>query len=136
MFAGLWLDGLVRRDHEQNHIDPADARQHVAHKALMARHINKADLQELAIGRGEIEVGKPQIDGDPTPLLFFEPVGVDSRQRPHHRSLAMIDMSGGADDDRFHRYQCTERSSAPLATDVEGKVGTPAHPCENRGKPC
>ena len=45
---------------------------------------------------------KPKINGDAAALLFLKPVGIDPGQRLHQRRLAVVDVPGGAYDDRFH----------------------------------
>jgi hypothetical protein len=50
----------------------------------------------------EVQVGKTQIDGYSAPLLFFQAVGIDAGQGLDQGGLAVVDVSGGADDDRFH----------------------------------
>ena len=43
-----------------------------------------------------------EVNGDAPPLLFFEPVGIDSGQRLYQRRFAVIDVSRRAYDDGFH----------------------------------
>ena len=45
-----------------------------------------------------IGIGVTEIDGDAAPLLLSQTVGVDAGQRLHQRRLAVIDVTGGADD--------------------------------------
>ena len=47
-------------------------------------------------------MGKADVDGDAAALLFFQAVGVNAGQRLYQRGLAMVDVSGGADDDGLH----------------------------------
>ena len=105
VFASLRLDPFIGGDDQQHQVDAAHARQHVAHKALVAGDIDEAQANSAAIGGGEFEVGKADVDGDAAPLFFFEAVGIDAGQGFHQRRLAVIDMSGGADDDGLHRRQ-------------------------------
>ena len=102
MFASLRLDAFIGGDDQQHQVNSAHACQHVAHKALVAGHIDEAYANPAAIGGGEFEVSKPDIDRNATPLFFFETVGINAGQRFDERSLAVIDMSGRADDDGFH----------------------------------
>ena len=102
MFAGLWLDRFVSGDDQQNEVDAADAREHVAHEAFVSGHVDKPEAQRPAVGSGEFHVGESQIDGDATALLFFQAVRVDARESLYQRGLAVIDVSRRPDDDRFH----------------------------------
>ena len=60
----------------------------------MTGNVDEADPSEMC---------KAQIDGDPAALLFFEPVSIDPGERANERRLSVIDMSGGADDERNGR---------------------------------
>ncbi len=104
VLAGLRFDGFVGGDHQDHQVDPADAGQHVAHEAFVAGDIDKTEAQTVAtVRRGQLQMGEPDIDGDAAAFLFFETVGIDAGERAHQRALAMIDVSGGADGDGFHR---------------------------------
>ena len=59
----------------------------------------------LAVGGGEFEVSKTDIDRNAAPLFFFEAVGINAGQRFDERGFSVIDMSGGADDDGLHLRQ-------------------------------
>src|SRR5580765_8125788 len=50
----------------------------------------------------KFQVGKAKIDSDATPLLFFQTVSINAGQGFDQRGLAVVNVSGGADDDRFH----------------------------------
>src|SRR6266849_6274068 len=105
MFASLRLDPFIGGDYEQHQVDAADACKHVAHKALVAGDIDKTQANFAAIGGGEFEVGEADVDGDATPFFFFEAIGVNAGQGFDEGCFAVIDMSGGADDDGFHLRQ-------------------------------
>ena len=102
MLPRLRLDRLVGRDDQQHQIDAADSRQHVAHKALVAGDVHEAQVQRLAVRTHQVEVRKAEVDRDAAPLLFLQPVGIDSGQRLHQGRLPVIDMARRAYDDRFH----------------------------------
>ena len=50
----------------------------------------------------EVHVGKTKLDGDPSQLLLFEPVGVDAGQSPDEGGLTVVDVAGGAENNLFH----------------------------------
>src|SRR5205823_1817630 len=64
---------------------------------LVPRHVDHADRLGDALRR-EIEVREAELDGDAALLLLLQAVGVDAGERAHQRGLAVVDVSGGADD--------------------------------------
>jgi hypothetical protein len=61
-------------------------------------HVDQAHLQAVA----ERPRREAQLDGDPAPLLFGQPIGVDAGQRAHERRLAVIDMARRTEDEAPH----------------------------------
>ena len=94
MLDGLRLDAFGRRHDQQGGIDAGGAGQHVVHEALVARHVDEAELPAVA----QVAVGVAEIDGDAARLLFLQAIGIDAGQRFDERGLAVIDMARGADD--------------------------------------
>ena len=94
MLDRLRLDALGRRHDQQRGIDAGGAGQHVVHEALVARHVDEAELPAVA----QVAVGVAEIDGDAARLLFLQAIGVDAGQRFDQRGLAVVDMACGADD--------------------------------------
>ena len=76
MLARLRLDGFVRGDHQEQHINTARARQHVADEALVPRHIYKTEAHPVFF-----QECKTQIDGDSPALLFGQTIWVRAGQR-------------------------------------------------------
>ena len=97
MLARLRLDGFVGRNHQQHQIEAASPGEHVAHKAFVARDVDKADAQIL-----DLEEREANIERDAPPLLFFQTIRMRARECLHERRLAVIDMAGGADNDISH----------------------------------
>lgn len=91
----LWHRPIVSSDDKQEHVDSAGAGDHRPHEALMTR-----DVDEAEAAAAEVEVGEPQLDRHPAPLLLHESVGVVSGERLHQRRLAMVDVAGSADRER------------------------------------
>ena len=54
---------------------------------------------------------KPEVDGDPALLLLLQPVGVGAGERAHERALAVVDVAGGADDERAQAHRRRSYSS-------------------------
>jgi hypothetical protein len=73
------------------------AGQHILDESLVP-----GDIDQPEAHIAERQVGETEIDRDPAFLLFFEAVGIYSGQRFDERGLAVIDVSGGADDDSLH----------------------------------
>ena len=95
MLARLRHDRFIGRNHQQYQVDSSNSRQHIAHKALVPRHIDKAQPQYLAIGGGQVRVGEAEVNRDAAPLLFLKPVSINPGQRLHQRRLSMVDVPGG-----------------------------------------
>ncbi|CUK16824.1 Uncharacterised protein [Achromobacter xylosoxidans] len=112
MFAGLRHDAVIGRHHQQAEVDAAGAGSHGMHQLFVARHVDEA--QHVAVGQGR--VGVAQLDRDAARLLFLEAVGIDARQRPYQRGLAMVDMAGGADD---HARGSVDCAASPASCSVK-----------------
>jgi hypothetical protein len=76
--------------HEQDRVERADSGEHVADQTPMAGNINEGNPAST----GEIHPGESQVDGEPSPFLFLEPVGIPSRQSLDESRFAVIDMPG------------------------------------------
>ena len=97
VLARLRHHRLVGGDDEQDRVDPAGARQHVLHEALVPGHVHERHVEPA-----DLRVREPEIDRDPARLLFLQPIGIGAGQRLDQRALAVVDVPGGADDDRAH----------------------------------
>src|SRR5262245_56942399 len=85
---------IVGRHYEEDEVDPGGPREHVVDESLVTRNIDKAEHGAIRCG----QVGKAEIDRDAACLFFFEPIGIDTRERPDERSLAVINVTGSSDD--------------------------------------
>ena len=95
VLPGLRHDPFVRGDHQHQDIHPGGPGDHRPDEFLVA-----GDVDDPRKGPGgEREVREPQLDRDPPLLLLLEAVGVDSRQGPDERALAVVDVARGSDDD-------------------------------------
>ena len=107
MLLGLRHHAVVGCDGEQHQIDAVRAGEHVADEALVA-----GDVDDTGAGAvGQREVGEAEIDRNPALLFFLEAIGVLPGERLDQRGLAVIDVTGGADDgvgySRCHRENFT-----------------------------
>ena len=98
MLARLRLDGFVRGDHQEQHIDARRARQHVAHEPFVPRHIHKTEAHAIFF-----QECKTQIDRDSAALLFGQTIRVRSGQRFDQRRFAVVDVPGGANNYALRR---------------------------------
>src|SRR5947209_6955270 len=98
MLARLRHDALVRGDHEDDGIDAADARKHVADEVLMPGDVHEADLGPARRGHP----CEPQIDGHAALALFAQSVWIGAGERGDERRLPVVHMAGGADDADTH----------------------------------
>src|ERR1017187_3060843 len=119
MLAGLGLDGLVGGNDEEDQVDGGNAGQHVLDEALMAGDVHEAEAE----GRGDLEMGETEVDGDAAALLFLEAVGVDTGEGLDQGGLAVVDVAGGSDDDELHvACYSVEVLALPLLALVAGSI--------------
>jgi hypothetical protein len=57
----------------------------------MPGNVDKAEIAQMR---------EAEINGDAAPFFFFQAIGVNPGERADQRSLAVIDVSRGADDER------------------------------------
>ena len=100
VLAGLRHHAFVRGDHEDHDIDARRAGDHRLHEPLVARHVDHREPLARELERCEPELGR-----DPALLLDRQAVRVDTGQRLHQRRLAVVDVTGGADDDRVNHRE-------------------------------
>ena len=107
VLAGLRHDAVVGGDHEQHDVDAGGAGDHLPHELLVARDVDDA---HRAAAR-QLEAREAELDGDAALLLLGQAVGVGAGQRLDQRGLAVIDVTGGAEDERGHvRARSVRRS--------------------------
>ena len=79
-------------------------------KSLCPGTSTKLMRRGLWSARHCIERSESQIDGDATPLLFRQAIGVNAGKCTDERGLAVIDVTRCSDDDGFDRLGHAERS--------------------------
>ncbi len=112
MFAGLRHDAVVGGDNKQREVNAACAGQHGMHETLVTGNVDEAE--DVAVS--DRKIGEAEVDRDPACLLLLQPIGIDTRQGFDERGLAMIDMTGGADDHRNLSW----RPRSGRCSDVQG----------------
>lgn len=94
MFSRLWLNRFVGCHDQQHCLNSAGSGEHVSNKPLVARNVDKAHT--VAARQGQMS--KTKIDGYPTPFLFCKTIGIHTSQSPNKRGFAVVDVSGGPDN--------------------------------------
>jgi hypothetical protein len=99
VLARLRHHRLVGRHDEDDGVEPPDAGEHVLDEPFVSGHVHERE-RELVGG----PVGEPEVDGDAAGLLLLQPIRVGAGEGEHQRALAVIDVTGGADDDVPRRH--------------------------------
>jgi hypothetical protein len=97
MLHRLRHDALIQRYNQQNHVDSADSRQHVADKLFMSRYVNDADVIISAD-----HVRESVFNRNSALLLLFQAVCVRPGQRADQTGLSVIDVACCSDNNIFH----------------------------------
>ena len=106
VLAGLGHDAFVRGDHEHHDVHAADAGKHVLDQPFMAGNVHDAE----AVAAGKVEGREAEVKGDAALLLFLEAVGVRAGEGLDEGRFPVVDMSGCAEDDVFHRRSVSQES--------------------------
>src|ERR1700686_2290860 len=101
MLDSLGHDALIGGDHEYDRRNTAGPGEHGADEQAMPGDVDEADADRRFVRRLHHEGSEAEVDGDATALLFREPVSVDACERANQRRFAVIDVTGGPDDDGF-----------------------------------
>ena len=94
VLARLRHHAVVGRDDEDHEVDAGGSGDHVADEALVPGYVDQPHEPPV----GELERGEAQVDRHAALALFLEPIRVDARERAHERRLAVVDVSGGSND--------------------------------------
>ena len=94
MLKCLGLHAVIGGDRQNRVVDAGGAGEHGVDKALVARNVNEADRRPRRHGH----VSETKVNRDAARLLFLEAIAIDSRQRPHQRRFAVVDMPSEPDD--------------------------------------
>ena len=93
MFLGLGHPSLVSGHHEQGDVDGFDAGEHVLEVSLVTGNVDKRHFGPS----WEDCPGEPEVDGEPPLFLFVPAVRVPSGDPLDECRLAVVDVTGGAD---------------------------------------
>ena len=93
MLARLWHHAFVGGDDEQRGINAADACQHIFDEVTMTGDIHHANGFVI-----EREPSEAEINRHLALAFFFESIWMNAGEGVNQRGLAVIHMTGGADD--------------------------------------
>ncbi len=94
VFSSLAVDRVIRGDDEEGQIHPGGSSQHVADESFVTW-----DIDDTKSVRAHDEFGEAQFDGDAPFFFFGKSVGIDASEGSNERRLAVIDVSGGSQDE-------------------------------------
>lgn len=100
MFARLRLNRFIGCNYQQHNIDAGRSSKHVPDEPFMSGDIHEAKSHVTFFPEC-----KTQIDGDASALFFFQTVRMRAGQSFDQRRFAVVDMTGGADDDVPYRVR-------------------------------
>ena len=112
VLARLRHDAVVGGDHEQHDVDAGRAGDHLAHELLVAGHVDDAHRAPAR----QLELREAELDGDAALLLLRQAVGIGAGERLDERGLAVVDVPGGAENERGVRGH---RRATPRSTSRE-----------------
>src|SRR5581483_3136781 len=69
-------------------------------ETFVPRHVDETYAEPFP----EVQVSEAEVDRNAAPLLFLEPVWINSSQRAHQGGFAVIDVPSGAYDNVFHSF--------------------------------
>ena len=75
-------------------VDTVGAGQHVPDETFMPRNVHDPAVHVT----GQAEMGEAQVDRNAALLFLLQPVGVGPGEKLDERGLAVVDVTGGADD--------------------------------------
>ena len=119
MLHGLGHNAVIRGDDQHRQIDTAGTGQHIFDKFLMSGNVYHTGLGAI----GPIQMGKAQLDGNAPLFLLDQAVGINARERFHQQRLAVVHMSGGADDHMLH-FRLSFKASTIVAKSDSNRVRT------------
>ena len=85
----------------------------------MSRHVNNTYTLPIC----KIQISKAQFNGNTPLFLFDETVGIDAGEGFDKKGLAVVHMSGGADDHMFHK-RASFRASTMTGKSASNNVRT------------
>ena len=107
MLFALRHPTIVSGNNKKCEIDRADARDHVPNETFVTGNIDNPSVNVVAVRPGKIQSSEPEINRDPARFFFRQPIGIGPSERFDQCTLAMIDVTGGPDDEMMF-FQATK----------------------------
>ena len=120
MLQGLGPRAVVGGHHEEHGVDLACPDEHVANQPIVAGDVH--EIEHVAIREGQVRI--PDLDRHPAATLLGQPIGVDPRERPEQRRLAVVDVARRPDDDGHPRGSAVPRAEATLRPSSTSAAGS------------
>ena len=123
VLLGLRHPALGRGDDEHHRGNRPNAREHVGHEPVVARHVDERELPAVDLGPRET-----QIDRQAAALLLGQPVGPHTGQPLHEGGLAVVDVACGGD----HVHARTAATIASSSSGVTARRSSRQRPDSTR----
>ena len=116
MLACLLLDGIICGNHQQNGVHSRSACEHIPNKTFVARNVDHSKTM-----RRNFQMSEAKLNRDATFLFFGKSVGINPRQCPNQRSLSVVNVACGAQNEvvRFHAVILTSLSSSVTGSRIK-----------------
>ena len=118
MLAGLGHDALVGGDDQEHGVYSGGPRHHLTDEALVSGDVDDTDDAAVL----QTEGGEAQLDGDSPLLLLQQAVAVHARQCGDQGRLAVVDVPGGAQHQRYLAVRA--HASSPPSAPMRAKAST------------
>jgi hypothetical protein len=105
MLERLRPRAVIRGHHEHRRIDLARPDEHVADQPVVARNVDEVELDPVV--EGQVRVA--DVDRHAPGTFLGQTIGIDAGQRSQEAGLAVVDVTGGPDDDGSHTDQARGR---------------------------
>ena len=105
MLFGLRHPAVVRCDNEESEIDRPHASDHVSDEIFVAGHIDDADMEPLLVSALQNQLCEAELDGDLSRFFLGQAIGISSGERFDQRALAVIDVTGGCENEMFRGHR-------------------------------
>jgi hypothetical protein len=114
VLARLRHDAVVGRHHEQHGVDTGCAGYHVPHKLLVSRDVDDTHRAPTR----QAQAREAELDRDAALLLLGKSIGIGAGERFDECRLPVVDVTRGAEDERWRGGHETASSPKKRATTV------------------
>jgi len=104
MFFGLRHPAVIRCNNKESEIQRPHTSDHVPDEIFVAGYIDNADIKPLLVSALQDQLREAELDGDLSRFFFGEAIGINSAERFDKGALAVIDVTGGCENEMFLRH--------------------------------